>query len=139
MVTVEALFQTGYNRKADIYSLGVITQELFDIDINSSVLFNFIEIILNLVFILSSDDMITDNEELRLKLNEIIDSILIMCHHIYRRRPTCAELLSEYNRWGITTDDIKESFNSAENLNQNSDNTFFNNYLTTKLNLRNNI
>jgi hypothetical protein len=60
-----------------------------------------------------------------------------MCHHIYRRRPTCVELLSEYNRWGITGDDMKESFNFTENLNEveNSDKTFFNNYLTAKLNL----
>ena len=85
--------------------------------------------------------MITDNEVLKQKLNEIIDTILKMCHQIYKRRPTCAELLLEYNRWGITGDVIKELFNITENLNkaENSDNTFFNNYLTTKLNLRNNV
>ena len=83
--------------------------------------------------------MITDNEELRLKLNQIIDNILKMCHQLYRGRPTCADLLSDYNRWGITSDDIKESFNFTENLNEvkNSYNTFFNNYLTAKLNLQN--
>jgi hypothetical protein len=85
--------------------------------------------------------MITDNEELRLKLNQIIDNILKMCHQIYKLRPTCAHLLSDYNRWGITSDDIKESLNFTENLNQvqNSYNTFFNNYLTAKLNLQNTI
>ena len=99
------------------------------------------QIILNFDFILSSDDVITDNEVSRQKLNEIIDTICKMCHHIYRRRPTCAELLSEYNQWGITGDDIKKLFDFSENLNQvqNSDNTFFNNYLTTKLKLQNDI
>ena len=82
--------------------------------------------------------MITDNEELRLKLNQIIEIVLKMCHQIYRRRPTCAELLSEYNRWSITSDDIKENLNFSEQLNQvqNSDNTFFNNFIITKLNLK---
>ena len=133
--------RTKYNRKADIFSLSVIAQELFDIDIYSSVLFNFNEIILKFIFILSSDEMIANNEKLRIKLNEIIDWILKMCHQIYKRRPTCSKLLSEYNQWSITGDDIKESFNYTEQLNQvqNSDNTFFNNYLTTKLNLQNDI
>ena len=34
-VIYSKLSRTGYNTKADIYSLGVIAQELFDIDINS--------------------------------------------------------------------------------------------------------
>ena len=81
--------------------------------------------------------MITENEVLRLKLNQIIDTICNMCHHIYRRRPTCAELLSEYYQWGISMNGVKNSINFNEQLNlvQNSNYKFFNNYLSTKLNL----
>ena len=53
--------------------------------------------------------MITNNEELRPKFNEMIDSILRMCYHIYRRRPSCAQLLSEYSKWGIDDSVIRIS------------------------------
>ena len=36
--------------------------------------------------------MITDNEELRLKLKELNERIVNMCYRIYKRRPTCAEI-----------------------------------------------
>ena len=79
--------------------------------------------------------MITDNEELRPKLTELMNTTLKMCYPIYRRRLTCAEILTEYNQWGIKGDQIQVSLNFEEQLNQveNSNDTFFNNYLIIKL------
>ena len=129
--------RTGYNIKADIFSLGVIAQELFNIDIYSSVLFNFNEIIFKLNFILSSDDVITDNEELRPKLFEVNERILKMCYHMYRRRPTCAELMSEYCQWGIECNEVQNSvcYQAQLNVIQNQSDKFFYKYLSEKLNL----
>ena len=76
--------------------------------------------------------MITDNEELRPKFNELIENILKMCHHIYRRRPTCAELLSEYSKWGIEDIEMKQSSEFKEKINLFKTNKFFNNYLKSK-------
>ena len=60
--------------------------------------------------------MIANNEKLRIKLNEIIDWILKMCHQIYKRRPTCAELLSEYSKWGIDDIEMKQSCEFEEKI-----------------------
>ena len=79
--------------------------------------------------------MFTDNEMLRTKLIDLDQKIVSMCHPIYRGRPTCAVLLSEYNKWGIFVDQIKDSpeFKIELNQAQISNNTFFNNYMTDKL------
>ena len=70
------------------------------------------------------------------KLIALEKVILKMCHHIYRQRPTCAELLSEYNYWGIEESQIK--FNFAEQLDKVkcSKDKFFNDYLRTKFNTK---
>ena len=73
--------------------------------------------------------MITDNEELRIKLNQIIDSILKMCHLFYRRRPTCDELLSEYNKWGIDRSQIKHLNDFEEKNDLVKKSKFLDNYL----------
>ena len=78
--------------------------------------------------------MITENQELRPKMTELMETTFKMCYQMYRRRPTCAQILTEYSKWGIRGDDIKVSFNYKEQLNQVQNNTFFNNYLKTKLN-----
>ena len=65
--------------------------------------------------------MITDNEELRPKLNHLKEKIEKMCYHIYRRRPTCAELLSDYNQWGIDDRQLKHSNDFEENDDENDD------------------
>ena len=79
--------------------------------------------------------MITDNEMLGTKLIYLDQKIVNMCHPIYRGRPTCADLLSEYNKWGITVEEIKDSLTFEIELNQAqlSNNIFFNNYLSKKL------
>ncbi len=81
--------------------------------------------------------MITDNEELRQKLIEWNELIVNMCYHIYRRRPTCAELLSDYSKWGIDENEVKTLGNYQVQLKfvQVYQNTFLCNFLTTKLNL----
>ena len=80
--------------------------------------------------------MITYKEDLRPKLTELLNTILKMCNQIYKRRPTCAELLSEYKKWGIDGKEIKIFFNIKMSLDQvqNKNIKFFNNFLKIKLN-----
>ena len=81
--------------------------------------------------------MITYNKELRQKMNQIIGKILKMCHQIYKRRPTCAKLLSEYAQWGIDENEVKKFSFYQDQLFvvRSNPNTFFCKFLTTKLNL----
>ena len=79
--------------------------------------------------------MITDTEELRPKFNELIDIILKMCHQIYKRRPTCAEMLSEYSKWGIDYIELKQPSQFEENNELVKTNKLFDNYLKSKLNV----
>ncbi len=79
--------------------------------------------------------MITDNEELRPKLRELKETVVKMCYHIYKRRPTCAELLHQYNQWGINSRELIESPGYPEKMEQfNAKDSFFIKYLSTKLN-----
>ena len=56
---------------------------------------------------------------------------------MYRRRPTCAKLLSDYNQWGIECNEVQNSICYDGQLNQiqNQTNKFFYKYLSEKLNL----
>ena len=80
--------------------------------------------------------MITDNEELKSKLIELKDRIVNMCNQFYKRRPSCVELLEQYTKWSIQWNGVILSVGFQEHLDQvkNSSHTFFNNYLTKKLN-----
>ena len=59
--------------------------------------------------------------------------------NIYKRRPTCAQLLSQYSQWGIDDRQLKHSNDFEENDDENDDvvktNKFFDHYLKSKLNL----
>ena len=79
--------------------------------------------------------MITDNEELGPKLFEVNERILKMCYHKYKRRLTCAELLSDYNQWGINDRELKHSKDYEVNINLVKTNKFFDHYLKSKLNV----
>ena len=80
--------------------------------------------------------MITDNEELRPKLIQLNETIVNMCYHIYRRRPTCAELLAQYTQWGINENEVKNLrfYQKQLFVVQSDPDTFFCKFLTTKLN-----
>ena len=73
---------------------------------------------------------------LKSKLIELKDRIVNMCNQFYKRRPTCAVLLEEYNKWSIEWNEVILSVGYQEQLDQvkNSPHTFFNNYLKIKLN-----
>ena len=56
-----------------------------------------------------------------------------MCHQLYKRRPTCAELLSEYSKWGID-DSVIKNLDDYEVTNELvKTNKFFDHYLKSKL------
>ena len=78
--------------------------------------------------------MMTDNVELRPKLAELKKIITNMCHHIYRQRPTCADLLCGYKQWCIQESELKRSDDYKNKINLVKINKFFNQFLTTKLN-----
>ena len=80
--------------------------------------------------------MITDNEVLRPKLRELNETVVKMCYHIYNRRLTCTQLLVQYNEWGINSRELMESSSYHEQIEQchNTQDSFFIQYLSTKLN-----
>ena len=79
--------------------------------------------------------MITNNEELRPKLIELNERIVNMCYHVYGRRPTCAKLISEYNKWGINLVELKHSETYQEQFDQvqTVPNSFFDKFIKTKI------
>ena len=81
--------------------------------------------------------MTTFNMEFRQKPIELRNTILNMFHLIYRHRPTCAEMLSEYSQWGIECNQVQNSVCYHGQLNQikNQTNKFFYKYLIEKFNL----
>ena len=53
----------------------------------------------------------------------------------YKKRPTCVQLLSDYNKWSIDKSEIKHSNDFEEKNDLVKTNKFFDNYLKSKLNL----
>ena len=53
---------------------------------------------------------------------------------MYRKRPTCANVLSTFNKWGIDGNQLKNSndFKRSKLINENPDN-FFIIYLKSKI------
>ena len=57
-----------------------------------------------------------------------------MLNPTYAERPTCAEVLSQFNYWDITISEVKEDNNYIKNIIQlkQFSNKFFNNFFNEK-------
>ena len=70
------------------------------------------------------------DSRLESKWKALKDIIIKMISMIYRERPTCAQVLSQFNSWNITISEVEESDKYQKNVNQmrNLSNKFFYNY-----------
>ncbi|XP_054161078.1 uncharacterized protein LOC128959162 [Oppia nitens] len=88
----EVISGRKYDTKADVYSISVIIEELFDTNVNDS-----------------RDKYI--KHEWSNKYCKLLDVINESMKPIYDERPTCAEIIEQYNEWAIdstvVTSDIK--------------------------------
>ena len=62
---------------------------------------------INFNFILSSEESISQNNDLRPKWSQLIELINQMLATKYRERPTCDEVLSQFNSCDMTISDVK--------------------------------
>ncbi len=105
-VAPEVMSSRKYDTKADIYSLGLILQELFNIDINEYLKYkSFFEILifdfLFEFFFIRSSMMIINNSLLN-KYNNLIKSICEMMSAMKSMRPTCEQLLNNKSLWAFS-------------------------------------
>ena len=85
-------------------------------------------------FIFRSDTSITRNRLLKPKWNSLQEVITKMMNPVFRLRPNCTELLSQFDSWDITIAEVKSSENYSKNLDQleNFCYKFFISYLINK-------
>ena len=74
------------------------------------------------------------NPLLESKWTALQEVIKRMLEETYAERPTCAELLSQFNSFDITYSEVKKDNNYNKNMNQMNEysNKFFNNYFEEK-------
>ncbi len=106
-VAPEVMSSRKYDTKADIYSLGLILQELFNIDINEYLKYkSFFEILIFYFlfefFFIRSSMMIINNSLLNKKYNNVIKSICEMMSAMKSTRPTCEQLLNNKSLWAFS-------------------------------------
>ena len=114
----EVLIGFNGNYKSDIYSLGKMTEVLFDFNIDSE----------------SPEKIFTKHKLLEKKWNLLEEIVSKMTKTIYADRPTCAELLSQFNSWDITANELKSDENHRKNVKKlkQFSNKFFYNFFKEK-------
>jgi serine/threonine protein kinase len=117
-----------YSTKAHIFSLGIIAQELFNIE--TDLYLNFIK---NLSKILFFFRIIDKNSELEKKYSKLFELLSRMLDTEEKNRPNCEQILVEKTLWAIKRDQLMESSTDSI-LNTNK---FFIAFIEKKSNLSN--
>jgi serine/threonine protein kinase len=102
----EVIDSSEYDTKADIYSLGVILQELFNIYINKYLkyksFFNFI-----ISYLLLNFRSIGEGSKLEDKYLNLFELAEQMTSSLKKRRPNCDELLLKKNLWSLNLTELQ--------------------------------
>jgi serine/threonine protein kinase len=101
----------NYNTKADIYSLGVLAQDLFDVDIYSLVFkissyFEF-HFLFFLSFIRLSGLTVFENLIFKSKFECLVKWIIAMNSTQSGMRPSCSKLIENMNSWTLSRDELE--------------------------------
>ncbi|XP_054161281.1 uncharacterized protein LOC128959358 [Oppia nitens] len=93
----EVISGRKYDTKADVYSISVIIEELFDTDVNDS------------------RDKYTKHEWSN-KYCKLLDIIKHTMQPVYNERPTCAQIIEQYNEWAIDSKVVTNDVNYEQKL-----------------------
>jgi hypothetical protein len=118
--------------KADIYSLSVILQDLFNIDINEYYMkHEFIFNILRFLFF-SNHRPIGEGSKLENKYSKLFELTELMFSSQKNKRPNCEEILSNKHFWAFSLSELKndDDFRSKELL--FSDHIFHSHFIRVK-------
>jgi serine/threonine protein kinase len=119
----EVMITKNYDLKVDIYSLGVILQELFNIYINEYLkyksIFNFLIFYFSINFRPIGEGSKLENKYLNLfELSERMTSAL------KNRRPNCDEILVQKHLWSLNLTELQNDSEFKSKEMQFSDNSF---------------
>ncbi|XP_054168974.1 putative mitogen-activated protein kinase kinase kinase 7-like [Oppia nitens] len=95
----EVISGRKYNTKADVYSIGATIEKLFDIDINES-----------------RDKYISSAWSDKYK--KLFDITISATKTLYAQRPTCAQIIEQYNEWAIDSTVVTNDVEFNEKLQQ---------------------
>jgi serine/threonine protein kinase len=128
----EVMRTRNYDMKADIYSLGVILQELFNIDINEyNMKHKFIFYILRFLFF-SNHRPIGERSKLANKYSKLFELTERMVAPQKNKRPNCDEILLNKDFWSFSLSQLKndDEFKSKEMV--FSDDIFHSHFIRVK-------
>ncbi len=128
----EVMRTKNYDMKADIYSLGVILQEIFNIDINEyNMKHKFIFYILRFLFF-SNHRPIGERSKLANKYLKLFELIERMVAPQKNKRPNCDEILLNKDFWSFSLPELKndDDFKSKEMI--FSDDIFHSHFIRVK-------
>jgi serine/threonine protein kinase len=130
-VAPEVMSSKKYDTKADIYSFGVILQELFNIDINEYLkyksFFNFI-----ISYHLLNFRSIGEGSKLEDKYLNLFELAKQMTSSLKKRRPNCDELMLKKNLWTLSLYELQNDSEFKSKKMQFSDNSFHSHFVKMK-------
>jgi serine/threonine protein kinase len=100
----EVINNENYDTKADVYSLGVIFKELFDLE-------KAIDFLSSKKSHLRSNDDKNTTNLLESKYNKSIELFDKIYSYFPQRRPDCQAILHEKNSWALNEEELEKELN----------------------------
>jgi serine/threonine protein kinase len=127
----EVMRTRNYDMKADIYSLGVILQELFNIDINEYMK-NFDPFLNFNNFIIFMFRPIGEGSKLEKEYSSLIRLTVKMIAPQKNSRPNCEKILLEKSSWALDLSDLKNNYEFKWKKMKYSDDVFHSHFIEIK-------
>ncbi len=127
----EVMRTRNYDMKADIYSLGVILQELFNIDINEYMK-NFDPFLNFKNFIIFMFRPIGEGSKLENEYSSLIRLTVKMIAPQKNSRPNCEKILLEKSSWALDLSDLKNNYEFKWKKMKYSDDVFHSHFIEIK-------